>query len=216
MHPQTHALLSWLLAEAGRLEQRRDRALVLAAGLAPDLDGLSILFGSSAYHTWHRVLCHHGLGAVTIALACAAAARQRARTGLLALAAAHLHFACDMVGSAGPDGSIWPVPYLVPFDMQHPGFAPPWQWQLASWQNVAITLLALAASAWLASRRGRTLLEALSLRVDAAVVDAIRRRLPPPGGSHAPSMPQAAAASPPKMETAEMNETGRCDPPGNV
>lgn len=178
MHPPTHALLSWLLAEAGGLEHRRDRGLVLASGLLPDLDGLSILGGSECYHHWHRVLLHHGLGALGIAVVCAAAARARLRTGLLALIGAHLHFLCDYVGSAGPDGSIWPIPYLVPFDLQHPGFAPAWQWGLASWQNVTITVLCLLGCAHLGARRGRTFLEPLSLRMDAAVVEVLRRRWP--------------------------------------
>ena len=181
MHPQTHALLSWTVAEAGGLEHRRDRIIVLSAGLAPDLDGLTILGGQALYNDWHRTLLHHGLGALVMSLVALACARQRLRVGLLALVAVHLHFLCDMVGSAGPDGSVWRVPYLVPFAMphEHPGWAAPWQWGLASWQNVAITIAALAVCVQLARRRGRTLLEAVSLRADAAVVEAIRRRLPP-------------------------------------
>lgn len=177
MHPQTHALLSWILAEAAHLEHRRDRLIVLAAGLAPDLDGLTILAGQEAYHTWHRTLLHHGLGAASMALVATACAKQRLRTGLLALAAIHLHFACDMIGSAGPDGSRWAVPYLVPFLMpdRHPGFVAPWQWGLASWQNVLITIAALAVCVRLAVLRGRTLLEFWP-RVDAAIVETLRRR----------------------------------------
>ena len=39
MHPVTHLLLSWTVAEAARLE-RKDRTLVTLAGVLPDLDGL--------------------------------------------------------------------------------------------------------------------------------------------------------------------------------
>ena len=47
MNPIVHAELSWLMAQ--RLEERRDRLLVVRAGLAPDLDGLSILGGGELY-----------------------------------------------------------------------------------------------------------------------------------------------------------------------
>ena len=199
MHPPTHALLSWLLAEAGGLEHRRDRGLVLAAGLLPDLDGLSILFGQEAYLTWHRILLHHGVGAAGIALLTAAVARARLRTAALALVSTHLHFVCDMLGSAGPDGSIWRIPYLVPFDMAHPGFAPAWQWGLASWQNVSITVLCLVACAVLGVRRGRTILEPVSLRADRAVVEVLRRRF---GGLSTPA-PAAPAPPPPPPHAVE-------------
>ena len=42
MHPASHALLSWLVADAKPLP-RRDRILIFAGGLLPDLDGLAIL-----------------------------------------------------------------------------------------------------------------------------------------------------------------------------
>lgn len=177
MHLQTHALLTWVLVESGRLPDRRDRLLVLAAGVAPDLDGLAFLGGHECYFAWHRTLLHHGLAAAGFALVAGALARQRLRTGLLALAATHLHFVCDVVGSAGPDGSRWAVPYFVPFvaRSEHPGFVVAWQWGLASWQNLLITLLALLVCVGFAVARGRTLCEFWP-RFDATLV-ALARRL---------------------------------------
>lgn len=187
MHLPTHALLSWMVAEAAPLS-RRQRALVLAAGLLPDLDALSLLAGVEAYQRWHRMVLHNLLAAALCALACALLGRG-ARAGgeggappwtvaALALASFHLHLLGDLAGAAGPDGSIWTVPYFVPFSARELSWQG--QWGLASWQNVGLTAALLAAQAALGVRRGRTLLEAVSPRADAAVVEVLRRRL---GGS---------------------------------
>ena len=98
------------------------------------------------------------------------------QTGFLALSAYHLHLLCDLVGSAGPDGSNWPIPYFVPFSARPIEFNG--QWGLASWQNVTFTIALLMASWLLAVRRGRTLIEAVSPRADAAIVEVARRRWP--------------------------------------
>jgi inner membrane protein len=45
--PIVHAELSWLVAQG--LPDRRDRILVTVAGVAPDLDGLTILGGIDTY-----------------------------------------------------------------------------------------------------------------------------------------------------------------------
>lgn len=191
MHLPTHALLTWILVESGQLPHRRDRLLVLAAGVAPDLDALSILAGHDCYFAWHRTLLHHGLAAAGFALLASACARQRLRTGLLALAATHLHFLCDLVGSAGPDGFRWPVPYLVPFvsRSEHPGFVVAWQWGLSSWQNLLVTIAALAACIGFAVARGRTLFEFWP-RLDATLVTVARRRFgKAPTGAGRPQTP---------------------------
>ena len=95
--------------------------------------------------------------------------------GLL-LASFHLHLLADLAGSGGPDGSNWGIPYLAPFSLRELSWTG--QWSLASWQNVGLTVLLLIASALLGKRRGRTVVEAVSLRADAAVVLVLRRRLP--------------------------------------
>ena len=187
MHLPTHALVSWMVAEVRPLT-RRERACVLAAGLAPDLDALSLAFGVEAYQRWHHPLLHNGLAALAGSLLLALVARagpavdpgapRVPHLGYLGLLVAsfHLHLLCDLVGSGGPDGSNWGIPYLSPFSPRE--FAWAGQWALASWQNVSLTVLLLAASVVLSKRRGRTLVEALSLRADAAVVEVIRRRWP--------------------------------------
>ena len=168
MNPIVHAELSWLLAQG--LPSRRDRALVTIAGLAPDVDGLSLLGGVDAYARWHHLLFHGALGAAVTAAACAAFARRRGAVAALALVAFHLHLLCDLVGS----GPGWPLWYRWPFDRTE------WfwdgQWDLASWQNTAIGLAATLLCLLSALLFRRTAVELFSLRGDAAVTAAVRRR----------------------------------------
>ena len=69
MHPATHLLVGWTLAESARLG-KRDRALVALAGCLPDLDGLGVFADLVAerlhhplylYDTYHHVLLHNAL-----------------------------------------------------------------------------------------------------------------------------------------------------------
>lgn len=181
MHTPTHALLSWLCAELGPFE-RRDRALVFAAGVLPDLDGLSILGGVELYRRWHHVLLHNLAAALVVALALAAFARRRLWVFALALLAFHLHLICDYLGSAAPPGSapptdlVWSIPYLQPFSAYD--FKNPYQWPLASWQNTAVTVAAILTILHIGARRGRSPVEVFSKRADAAVVEVLRRRWP--------------------------------------
>src|SRR5688572_3911545 len=103
MNPIVHAELSWLAAQG--LRERRDRILVVCAGLAPDLDGLTLLAGEEWYGRYHHVLFHGYVGALITTAVCAALARQRAWVAGLSLAAFHLHLLCDLAGS----GPGWPI-----------------------------------------------------------------------------------------------------------
>lgn len=149
--------------------------LVVVAGIAPDLDGLSLLGGLEAYARYHHVLFHGVPGALLTAGLCALLACQRAATGLLALVAFHLHLLCDLAGS----GPGWPILYLWPLSDRE--WAWEGQWDLASWQNSVIGLLVtlgcLACALW----THRTPVELFSLRADTAVVATLRHRfLTPP------------------------------------
>ena len=144
---------------------------MVAAGLAPDLDGLSLLGGVEAYGRWHHLLFHGALGAAVTAAACAAFARRRGPVAALAVVAFHLHLLCDLAGS----GPGWPIFYFWPFDRTEWMWSG--QWDLASWQNSLIgmgaTLLCLLSA--LVVRR--TVVELFSARADAAVTAAVRQRL---------------------------------------
>lgn len=169
VNPLVHAELSWLAAQA--LAERRDRRLAVAAGLAPDLDGLTILLGGDAFERWHHGLTHGVAAAAVVALACGLAARRRVATAAAALLAFHLHLACDLLGS-GPD---WPLRYLWPWS----GADLAWHrgWELDAWPNQLIGLAATLACLALAVPLGRTVVEVASARADAAVVEVVRRRL---------------------------------------
>ena len=181
MNPVTHLLIGWTLAEAS-LAARRDRALVTLAGIAPDIDGAGILVdlasgqhpSAGAYATYHHVFAHNLAAGIAVALAVFALARRRAACAALALLAFHLHLLGDLVGSAGPGGSLWTLSYLYPFSPRT--FVWQGQWELNAWPNLLVTALLLVAAGAAALRRGRSPLELVSLRADAALVAALRRR----------------------------------------
>jgi inner membrane protein len=168
MNPLVHAELSWLSAQG--LRERRDRVLVTCAGLAPDLDGLSLLGGEEAYARYHHVLFHGYAGALLTAAVCAALARQRVAVALLSLATFHLHLLCDLMGS----GPGWGIVYFWPTSPRE--FFWRGQWNLASWQNSLIGLGATLACLACALRWRRTVVEVLSVRWDSEVTRTLRRR----------------------------------------
>jgi len=87
----------------------------------------------------------------------------------------HLHLLGDLVGSRGPDGYQWPIPYLYPFSAQWT-LAWPGQWELNAWPNILITALVLGITLYLAWKRGCSPLEMVSLKADAAFVTGLRKR----------------------------------------
>src|SRR5262245_47726982 len=93
------------------LPEQRDRRLVTWAGVAPDLDGLTLLGGIEAYGQWHHVLSHGLLTAVLVAVFLTFLARDRLKVVLLSFATFHLHLICDLLGS----GLQWPIQYFWPF-----------------------------------------------------------------------------------------------------
>jgi inner membrane protein len=169
MHPPSHFVLAWLVGH--RLPERRDRLLVAWAGLAPDLDGLTLLAGEIAYGRWHHVLAHGLLAALLATAVVALLAQRRWITASLAFGAFHLHLICDLLGS----GREWGIAYLWPLTAAEITFRH--GWPLPSWQNVSITAAALGACLYTALRHGRTFAEALlPARADRAVVAALRQR----------------------------------------
>lgn len=187
MSPVTHFLLSWLAAESAPQLARRERAAIALAGIAPDLDGLGVVVDvltggrTELFQEWHHVLLHN-LPAMAAAAGLAAwIARPGWRLTVAAMTAGVwlLHLLCDVLGSRGPDGHQWPIQPFLPVH----GWEWTWagQWRLDAWPNAVITVLGIAILVPLALRRGRTPLEIVSLRADAAVLRTIRRRMAPPG-----------------------------------
>src|SRR5260221_3290431 len=137
MSPVTHFFTGWLLATVSQNGtaglSRREKTLVVAAAVAPDLDGLGAIPELLTRHSAHPLLWftqyHHSLHTLAFALVVTfvafllSARANRARgqivhpwtTALLVFLSFHLHLLCDLVGALGPDGDQWPVPDLLPF-----------------------------------------------------------------------------------------------------
>lgn len=176
-----HGQLSWLTTI--RIKERRDRWLVVAAGLAPDLDGLSLLGGTAAYAEYHHLLFHGYVGALITTALCMAFARQRVAVGLLACLSFHLHLVCDLMGS----GVDWPIYYFWPTSMTTIGWSG--GWELVSWQNTVIGLMATLACLGMAIPWGRTFVELFTTKGDQLVVETLRARFgrKPPKHSSKPA-----------------------------
>jgi inner membrane protein len=182
MSPVTHFLSGWVLANCARLD-RKDRAIVTLACVVPDIDGLGIIpelvTRNSAHPLLWFTLYHHSLHNLTFALVvtvvAALLARDKLTTSLLAFLSFHLHLLEDVLGSRGPDGYQWPIPYLVPFSH---ALQLSWsgEWRLDAWQNIMITVALLAGTLWLAWCRGFSPLELISGKADAGLVKALRQR----------------------------------------
>jgi inner membrane protein len=186
VHPITHLLVSWTTGEQARL-RRRDMQIVALAGIAPDIDGLSLLpdllnkaLGrpeTGYYFQYHHVLAHGLPAAILAAVIAFLAAEQKWKTALFALIAFHLHLLCDLVGSRGPTrADIWDLPYLAPFSTSKMDFVWSGQWQLNAWPNITLTILLLALVFYRAWKRGYSPVCIFSLRADRAFVQALRRR----------------------------------------
>ncbi len=188
MSPVSHLLLSWLTAHAVQFD-RRERLLITVSGLAPDADGLGIIAdfltrnSSKPLQWWseyHHLLGHNtAFGALLAAAVLVFAQRRKTAAALLSLTSFHLHLLCDLLGSRGPDGWQWPIPYLWPFSSS---WQWTWdgQWALNAWPNLLITAVALAATFYLAWKTGRSPLELVSCRADRRLVAALRARFGQP------------------------------------
>lgn len=184
MSPVTHYLTGWVLANLTPLN-RRERALVTVAGIAPDVDGLGVIPEVLTRNTSHPLLWfsqyHHvmhnlAFGVVVAGMSFLLATR-RWKTALLAFLAFHLHLLCDIVGARGPEGYGWPIPYLLPFSK-----SVQWtwsgQWPLNGWQNLVITVVLLVMTLVFAWRKGYAPLEMFSEKADQAFVNVLRSRFP--------------------------------------
>lgn len=182
MSPVTHFLTGWVFANCAKLD-RRDRAIVTLACVAPDIDGLGIIPEFLTRNSAHPLLWftqyHHLLHTLMFSLAVTAIAsliaHQRWKTLTLAFVSFHLHLLEDLIGSRGPDGYQWPIPYLWPFSsaMQ---IAWGGEWQLNAWPNILITIALLLGTLWLAWRRGFSPLEMISAKADESFVTTLRHR----------------------------------------
>jgi inner membrane protein len=182
VNPVSHLLTSWVVANTADLTAR-DRALVTLAGVVPDIDGLGVIAEILTEHTtfpllwyskYHHVLCHNLAFGLLLAVTVILFGVRRWMTAFLVLMVFHLHLLGDLVGSRGPDDYQWPIPYLFPFSDR---WQLTWagQWELNAWPNFLITALLLAATIYIAWKKGCSPLEMVSKRADAAFVSILRK-----------------------------------------
>lgn len=211
MSPVTHFFAGWILASAFPADKptsltKREKALVVAAALAPDLDGIGIIPELLTRNSSHPLLWfsqyHHSLHTLAFALVCALVAYLIAgpganlaagsvddpnlsvhrapthpwMTALLVFVSFHLHLLCDLIGARGPDGYQWPIPYLKPFTN---AWQLTWhgQWALNGWQNFVVTGLFLAVTLWIAGKYSSSPLELASENMNRAFTQVVSRRL---------------------------------------
>ncbi|MGB5687506.1 MAG: metal-dependent hydrolase [Candidatus Electrothrix sp.] len=188
MSPVTHFFIGWLTANTTQVD-RRERMLITVAGIAPDADGLVVLgdflAGKSTeqlelWSTYHHVLGHNiGFALLVMTAAFLLAGKRKAITAFLVGISFHLHLLGDLIGSRGPDGHQWPLPYLLPFSNTWQ-----WTWQgqwvLNSWQNMLITVSAVGTSFYLAWKTGYSPLEMVSAKADRSFIATLRNRFGKP------------------------------------
>jgi hypothetical protein len=187
MHPITHLLASWTVASIPRLE-RRDRAIIALAGISPDIDGIGIIVELATQHSeqpllwyskYHHVIGHNLIFGIALFLTAAAIAKRWLLTAVLASFVFHLHLFCDLIGSRGPEGYQWPIPYFYPF-LQNIELSWSGQWALNAWPNFVLTFILMMITFYLVWKKGLSPLEIISKGADRALVETFRKRFGKP------------------------------------
>lgn len=143
-----HGLISYF-AVCLFSKDKRLRLLAFVAGMLPDLDVLSILFGMDYYHQFHRALFHPLIYAIVLAIPISFALNKffkipRIKSFIVIAVAFALHIATDLLFTS------WPIRVLWPFSQQQ--FTFPHFEQFNSELAIALLLL-LGAQIALAKRK---------------------------------------------------------------
>lgn len=181
MSPITHFLLGWSVASTDAQITKRERAAVALAGVAPDIDGIGVVWdllsqsnGFEFYQRYHHVFGHNlCFGILLAVLGLMLGVRKRAVAALVFLSF-HLHLLGDIAGARGQRDDLWAVPYFWPFSAREYYWSG--QWALNAWQNFLITGIALVLMFFLAWKRGYSPIEIVSARADRAFVRTLRDR----------------------------------------
>jgi len=180
--PVTHFFTGWVLGSVVG-SSKRERAIVTLAGVLPDVDGLGIIPELLTRHSRHPLLWfsqyHHDLHTLPFAIVVFFFAfflvGRRWTPAIFAFMSFHLHLVEDLVGSRGPDGLGWPIPYLFPFSHRWTWI---WsgQWALNAWPNMALTAALISVTLWIAVERGFSPVELFSTGADRVVIRTLRTR----------------------------------------
>ncbi len=159
MHLPTHILSGWCVANCFELTARQ-RLFCMIAATAPDVDGLSRVFGEEAYWDAHHVLGHNLLFCVIVATTLAAMSPQRAKSFAIYLLLGHLHLLMDYFGS----GPGWGIAYLWPISRMQ--LKTDLAWEFFSWQNLTTAAALLLWTIWIAIRYHHTPIELIAPDLD--------------------------------------------------
>jgi len=180
-----HFFIGWCVASSSTTLTGRERMIVTAAAVIPDIDGLGMLVEIPTRNTshpllwwteYHHILAHNVGAALIVVVIAFLAAEHRWLTAGLSAISFHTHILGDIIGARGPDGYQWPIPYFLPFSRTELSWDG--QWALNGWQNFVITGVALLATFILAWRRGYSPVGMFSQRADARFIEALRTRFP--------------------------------------
>lgn len=183
MSPVTHFLIGWSVATSCNIT-RKERAFVAIAGIAPDIDGAGLILDFLGSHQeqslelwsrYHHILGHNiGFG-LFLAIVAFAMSTKRWLVSFLVMISFHLHLIGDLLGSKGPEGYQWPIPYLLPFSDAWQWI---WagQWQLNAWPNVVVTGVVGWNMFYVTWKKGVSPLEVVSSKANSSFVDTLRSR----------------------------------------
>lgn len=169
MFPITHGLIGWSIAQP--LKTRKDRMLITAASLLPDLDGLGALISIDYYSKYHHVFGHNFFFGLGLSLLAFLFAQQKKIASFLVFISFNSHILGDLLGS----GAGWGIPYWWPLDSKVYEFTPPFQWELDSWQNFLVTFVCIIFVILCAVFKGRSIVEIFSVKADREVVKVFRK-----------------------------------------
>jgi len=176
----THALIGW---SAGvRLSQQgKDIALVTAASMIPDVDGVGAVIdifngGAAEYFTqYHHKFGHCFLFCLLLMPIVYWLSHRNLRLSAWFVGIFHLHLICDIIGARGPDGYQWPIYYLWPFS--EAGIAWSGQWYINAWPNILLTCMLIFDFLRQAALIGFSPLFLVSRGADSILINTLRERL---------------------------------------
>jgi len=178
MAPQQHLVLSWVLSNLN-YDKRRDRIVTTICGIIPDVDGLGVIvdkiLGDGSYNyyfLWHHKAGHNILGLLVIGIITYFICKRRILPVFVGIITYLTHIFFDLIGSGGPDGSIWPMSPFWPFSQYEISIS--WQWSLNDWKNTLITAIFIVIMIVIACKKKRSFLEVFSQRFDRYCINAVK------------------------------------------
>jgi hypothetical protein len=185
MHPVTHLLAGWIVADECKLKGR-DRALVAWSCVVPDLDGIgyAIDFANKAfgrpettyYELYHHDWCHGLPAAILLTIIVSFFAIDKHKTTMLAFLTFHLHLLMDLAASRGSNPlDIWPVYYLSPFS-EKLTFIWSGQWPLTGWQNTTLTIILMLYCCYIAIKKNYSPVSLFNKHADLVFVRVLQDR----------------------------------------